>query len=136
MKTRPKSFYKCSKKEQIERWQNVLRVLRRLTPHQRREHWNMAIIGEKTDCGTVACAAGHCSLDTWFRRRRYTGKYIKGANGRIELDTPDEWEFFGHEGADEIFFNTWPRPVETVIEEVHAHIKKLRSEPTVVERPL
>lgn len=132
-----KSFYNCTKEEQIERWQNVLRVLRGLTRHQRLEHWNMATIGEKTDCGTVACAAGHCSLDGWFRRRGYIGKYkISESSTRLELDTPDEWDFFGHEGADSIFFNTWPRSVEDVIQEVRGHIKSLRSEPTSVARPL
>lgn len=123
-----KTFDSCTPKQRIERWQNVLRVLRALTPHQRREHWNMAIIGEKTACGTVACAAGHCSLDTWFRRRGYTGTYRTGWQGHIHLDTPDEWDFFGKEGADGIFFDTYARPVSTVIQEVKTYIKKLRSQ--------
>ncbi len=50
----------------IERWQNGLRVLQSMDPHEREKHFNMALWGRKTDCGTVACAAGHFSLDPWF----------------------------------------------------------------------
>lgn len=125
-----KAFTSCTKKQQIERWENVLRVLRSLTPHQRRRHWNMQIIGAKTECGTVACACGHSSLDPWFRRRGYAGYFEENNRypGRVDLCTPDEYEFFGAEGTDGIFFNTDIRPVGMVIKEVKAYIKKLASE--------
>jgi hypothetical protein len=123
-----KNFNDCTKKEQVARWENVLRVLRALTPHQRRKHWDMQTIGEKTDCGTVACAAGHSSLDPWFRRRGYAGHYEeKHYSDRVifELITPDADAFFGEDGSSSIFFNTDIRPVGQVIREVKAWIKVL-----------
>lgn len=62
----------------IERWENVQRVLKALTPHERRHHFEMQSWGHKTDCGTVACVAGHCSLDPWFRRRGFAAEWDKG----------------------------------------------------------
>jgi hypothetical protein len=106
-------------KQLIERWENVLRVLRALTPHQRRKHWNMETWGTKTECGTVACAAGHCAMDSWFRRRGFKyGKHLE-----LIMFAPD---FFGHEGTNNIFYNTEPRSVGQVIKEVRAHIKELK----------
>lgn len=122
-----RKFYDCTQKEQIARWENVVRVLRSLTRHQRREHWNMGLIGRRTPCGTVACAAGHCSLDPWFRRRGYIGKFDDAEDANdAELLTPDEWKFFGDYGAQSIFFNIAPRPVGRVIRECLAYIKTLR----------
>lgn len=139
-----KIWDECSKKEQLSRWENVLRVLRAMTPHERRKHWNMAIFGEKTECGTVACAVGHCSMDPWFRRRGFAGKFRFATN----LDgTPDSelvfkedgmWlsyqvpKFFGPSEADvnrsqNIFMDDTPRSVALVIRQVKARIKVLRS---------
>lgn len=117
-----------------ERWQNVLRVLQALTPHQREKHWRMSTWGRTTDCGTVACAAGHCGLDRWFQSQGLT----------LEPRPLDSWEdptfsglvayeilpkFFGEEGCEEIFYNGIPRSVEEVIGEVRAYIKALQSQP-------
>src|SRR5688572_17549276 len=128
--------------QQIERWENVLRVLRALTPHQRRKHWNMSWWGEKTECGTVACAAGHCGLDPWFRRRGFRMDFerieFENELGKIEY----EWNadlnvpvshFFGREGSGSIFLNGKVRPVSKVIEEVKAHIRQLKEEPKADE---
>lgn len=113
-----------SKKKLIERWENVLRVLQSLTPHQRKKHWDMDRFGYQTACGTVACAAGHCGLDPWFRKRGYKMEWSAG-----ELFTPwdAEYKFFGYEGTEDIFYDPTPRPVGQVIREVRAHIKKLSS---------
>lgn len=59
----------------IERWENVLRVLTSMTRHERNRHFEMIDWGRKTSCGTIACAAGHCSLDPWFRRRGFSGEF-------------------------------------------------------------
>lgn len=137
-----KSFEECSQREKVARWLNVLRVLRALTPHQRRKHWNMAIFGEQTECGTVACAAGHCEADPWFRRRGFKGKYVVASGDTIlvsrtihDIDVGSwfdaDWfgydvrEFFGMTGANAIFMNDNLRPVGQVIREVRAHIKSL-----------
>jgi hypothetical protein len=119
-------------KQTIERWQNAARVLKALTPHERREHWDMGEWGRKTDCGTVACAAGHCGLDPWFRKRGFKLDFpkikVSEANpeitGSLSMNVDD---FFDPEGADAIFCNGDSRSVNDVIKEIDAHIKKLRA---------
>lgn len=123
-----------SKKTRIERWENVVRVLRSLTPHERRKHWNMHVWGEKTDCGTVACAAGHCSFDPWFRARGlkqnftwFKGDEYSGPQWESDFDDESVVLFFGLEGASSIFWNSSQRPVGTVIRECLAYIKELKA---------
>lgn len=138
-----KHWNNCSKKEKLERWENALRVLRDMPRHERRKHWDMSLFGEKTDCGTVACAAGHCGLDPWFRRRGFQLNFEKvvyddgSADYRIANRTDkkgpvddirfeeDVDDFFGS-GAEYIFFNGLPRPVGKVILEIRHHIKALQ----------
>jgi hypothetical protein len=107
----------------IERWTNAARVLDAMPAHERRKHWNMATWGEKTDCGTVACAAGHCGLDPWFRRRGFRLDFNKDqSNAKIS----DVSAFFGFEGTSRIFFNSDARPVSKVLGEVRAYVAELR----------
>jgi hypothetical protein len=113
-------------RQQIERWQNVERVLHKMPEHERQKHWDMATWGEKTACGTVACAAGHCGLDPWFRRRGFKLDF-KGGDYEIS-DVP---EFFGFEGARRIFFNAKRRPVEAVLAEVREYVAELRQATTL-----
>lgn len=118
------------KNARIERWENVARVLRALPEHERQEHWNMGIWGEKTPCGTVACAAGHCGLDPWFRERGFRLDFRKSNY------MPDHWveslsgsqvtQFFGRDGTDLIFMNDRHRSVDTVIAEVESFLTELR----------
>lgn len=143
-----KNFNDCTQAQKIARWENVLRVLQALTPHQRRKHWDMSNWGVKTDCGTVACAAGHCSLDPWFRRRGFKGKLVVvdrwyGSSDEPELRFDDGTltgrfmgyvieHFFGPSEDDEnnpnqnIFLNEDRRSVGQVIREVKARIKALK----------
>ena len=125
----------CTLAQKIERWENVERVLKALTPAQRRREWDMANWGIQTECRTIACAAGHCGLDPWFRRRGFKLKPRKrregnlmasaGGEGRFESSIYPEG-FFGWNGAERIFYNAQPRPVSAVIREVRAYIKELR----------
>ena len=121
--------------QKIIRWENVLRVLRGLSRHERKKHWNMADWGEKTDCGTVACAAGHCGLDPWFRRQGLKFNFTKYAftneyfgNWDVCTDTNDFTvdHFFGDVGTYNIFYNGDARPVGKVINEVRCHLTQLR----------
>src|SRR6202020_70353 len=92
---------RLTREKVIERWENCLRVLQNLTPHQRKRHWNMARFGYKNECGTVACAAGHCGLDTWFRRRGLKLDFKRYSNG-IVTSTMKGYEvelFFGILGS-------------------------------------
>jgi hypothetical protein len=106
----------------LDRWLNVERVLDSMPQHERQKHWSMGTWGEKTDCGTVACAAGHCGLDPWFRRRGF--KLNFGARGDAEIS--DVKEFFGLEGSTRIFFNATSRPVSTVLKEVRGYVAELQ----------
>ena len=120
----------------IERWTNVLRVLCGLSAHVRRHHWNMGTWGNETECGTVTCAAGHCGMDPWFRRRgfRYDPNWQAKIPHHGRRTRPfDEYafgvsvrEFFGEKGASGIFYDSSARPVSRVILEVKRHINYLK----------
>lgn len=123
-----KTWDELKKAQQVERWENVVRVLKALTPHQREKHWDMSDWGKTTDCGTVACAAGHCGLDPWFRRRGFQLNFIKCNCGepncaeRLDFDVEG---FFGVEGSDQIFYGSGS--VDDVIARVETYIEELRS---------
>ena len=125
-----KEFDEISRNDQIERWENVLRVLEGLGPHERAEHWDMSLWGRKTECGTVACAAGHCGLDPWFRERGFTMNFAAcncGAPGCTTVHIKSTDLFFGKVGADSIFHNCARRSVDAVINEVKGYLQELRS---------
>lgn len=130
--------------QQIERWENVERVLTDMPQHERDQHWNMSMWGDKTACGTVACAAGHCGMDPWFRAQGFkmlfyiwtdAGNVIFEGAPNVPKDVRiSDWDsdityppaFFGEEGCDLIFHESRPRPVEEVIKEVHAYVECLK----------
>ena len=121
-----------TQRERITRWEHVVKVLKNLTPHERRRHWDMGTWGEKTDCGTVACAAGHCAMNPWFKRHGLKSEWAKYKNWHTRemetvLEIPKLHQFFGDWGVEEIFYNIEHRPVGQVIREVKAHIKALRN---------
>jgi hypothetical protein len=82
-----------------------------MTPHQRRKHFDMGTWADKTDCGTVGCAAGLCAFDPWFRRRGLVGKFhTYEEDGEKKYDwqfLPDRhpWNFFGDDGYQRILVN-------------------------------
>lgn len=106
----------------IERWVNVERVLDAMPEHERQHHWDMSTWGKKTTCGTVACAAGTCGLDPWFRERGFKLEF----DSRGEYEISDVEGFFGFDGSKRIFFNSLQRPVETVLDEVRGYVSELR----------
>lgn len=123
MNTKPEK----RKEQLIERWEQGLRVLRELTPHQRRRHFDMSLWGHETECGTVACMAGHFGLDPWFRKRKvklipseYFGDVV--APGGLE-------GFFGENGAS-LFTSVNIHTVTDAIREIKTHIKWLKTIPT------
>ena len=115
---------KTRKEIVIERWENAVRVLRALTPHERRKHFNMEFWGEKTDCGTVGCAAGHCGLDPWFRRRGFKLEFDHYGSGDLSTDVE---KFFDADGVLAIFYDPTVRSVGTVIKEIQQHIKNIKT---------
>jgi len=122
-----KNWSDCTKRERIARWENVLRVLRALTPHERKQHWDMGTWGHRTECGTVACAAGHCGIDPWFTKRGFQTFEDKDDTSFKSGISNDVRTFFGLDGANEIFYDSNPRPVGKVIREVRAYIKQLQA---------
>lgn len=108
--------------ELIERWVNVERVLAAMPEHERQHHWDMSTWGKKTTCGTVACAAGTCGLDPWFRERGFKLDFDRSGGHKIT----DVGSFFGLEGSQRIFFDSRQRPVETVLAEVREYVGELQ----------
>lgn len=111
--------------ELIERWENVERVLVDLPEHKRTKHFDMAEFATSTPCGTVCCAAGFCAFDPWFNERGWKAIPFDAVYWQVPYGI-DIHRFFGLEGSVSIFHDYTTRPVETVIEEVREHIKKLR----------
>lgn len=139
-------FKKLSRAKQIERWEQAKRVLKGLTPHERRQHFDMSVFGERTSCGTVACAAGHCGLDPWFNRRglvmefrpeKNTWKKIDSETGegleeRVITDyvakdnfDVDVERFFGPR-TNMVFFVGGERTVPEVIREIEGQIREMK----------
>lgn len=115
---------------QIERWEQCARVLETMPEHERTQHWDMGTFGTHTACGTVACAAGHCGLDPWFRDRGFQLNFIKCSCGDPycsvqRFSTPQL--FFGDKGTERIFLNCKSRPVEAVLAEVREYIAELKA---------
>lgn len=109
----------------LERWKNCLRVLRALTPHERKNHFEMSKWGEKNDCGTVGCAAGHCGLDPWFRRRGLKMAFDALGDGYFVgkyMDAPDDFFIYG---ASRIFYDDGT--YAQVVKRVKNLIKEIRS---------
>lgn len=120
-------FNLVSIEQKIERWQQAIRVLKGLSPHERRKHWNMAWWGERNECGTIACAAGHCALDPWFRRRGLQMHFKYKRNyWHMYFNTTHVANFFGDEGTRAIFYNGRKRSVTRVINEMREYIRFLK----------
>lgn len=108
----------------LERWEQALRVLKGLTPHERQKHFYMGTWGEETDCGTIACLAGHCSLDPWFRERGFIGE-IRRADLTLQFQKATPEYFFGQRGHNMIFMGPYEEYLE-VVEAVEEHIAYLK----------
>lgn len=136
-----KEWNDCTVEQKIERWQQCARVLSELTPHERRKHFGMSGWGFRNECGTVACAAGHCGLDPWFRRRGFMLNLIylrdvreTGTNyekGERLATAPYDFsylavKFFGSRGQRNIFCGDG-RTVSEVIQQIKFHIRGMKS---------
>jgi hypothetical protein len=144
-----KSWNDCTFAEKVERWENVVRVLSKMTPHERKKHFDMAQWGIATQCGTVACAAGHCGMDPWFIQRGFellpakdkeTLRVYEEGNldsgwGRFKNGvSADDFFGYGYIGCGTIFYNTESRSVATVIKECKAYIKQMTKRKKEIEK--
>jgi len=116
--------------QRVERYERLLKVMQGLTPHQRREHFDITTWGYRTECGTVACAAGHAGLNTWFRRHGFTMTCTRREGYAFPGMQPSE--FFGGEGMNIIFTNGRLTTVPLVIKRVKEFIKQLKERPDSV----
>jgi hypothetical protein len=151
------NFSVISRADQITRWEQAIRVLESLKPHERRKHFDMSVWGKKTPCGTIACAAGYCGLDRWFRKNGFRmdfklrtrilrGETASNDNDRdlegywgppikveyVETEISDVEKFFGSDGSDGsdgIFFNSKRRSVDKVIKQMKKYLAKLKKQP-------
>lgn len=116
--------------ENIERWQNALRVLEQMPQHEREHHFQMSTWGINTACGTIACAAGHCGLDPWFQERGFILRKCTSCVSKCDqlVLSIEAEDFFDDVGANEIFYDGNTRTVEVVIEEIKTHIADLQSQ--------
>lgn len=135
-----KTWDEINQDQKIERWENVLRVLNKMTPHQRKKHFNMSEWASKTDCGTIGCAAGLCSFDPWFVRRGFKSKFkfckddIDPKESFWDHDFTEMYpeDFFGYYGYETIFINNefvhhkGARVHAWVVKAVKAYIKELQ----------
>lgn len=117
-----KSFKQCTWGEKIERYEQAYRVLQQLPPKARRELFDMSTWGEKTECGTVACAGGHCGMDPWFMKK---GLVLFGTDETNITPNFDQKvkEFFGDSGFDDIFTG----PSDTVAQVQAAIRRKIKA---------
>lgn len=119
----------------IERFEQLIRVLRGLSRHEREKHLDMNTWGEETECGTTCCAAGFAGLDPWFKRRGFSLKHSHGPTKVVATRNNRGWdavkEFFGYEPdyimgpAFEVFQN--PNTVGEVIKAAQKRIKELQA---------
>ncbi|MGH2613168.1 MAG: hypothetical protein ACRDFB_09015, partial [Rhabdochlamydiaceae bacterium] len=84
--------------------EHALKVMTNMTPHQRKKHFNMSEWGKRTDCGTVACLAGHCSLDPWFRKQGFKGSFDE-VYGELDFFNIEPPIFFGSKVYNDILTN-------------------------------
>lgn len=105
----------------IERWEQALRVLENMTEHERLHHFDMSFWAKRTACGTVACLAGHCSFDPWFRERGFIGEIGDTLDSDIEFKGQQPAVFFGRRGYEAVFMAggaDYDDVVETVREQI------------------
>ena len=110
--------------QKVKRWEGVERVLKKLTPHQRKKHFDMRFWGQQTECGTVGCVGGHCGLDPDFRLQGFRLKV--SAYGSC-FTGPGPMAFFGSEGYWNVFMKTSATYSQTRAN-VSAYLKELRAD--------
>jgi hypothetical protein len=108
----------------IERWEQALRVLESMDEHEREKHFDMSMWGARTSCGTVACVAGHCSFDPWFREHGFSGKFDED-HDVLRFPQAQPLEFFGKGGAQAVLF-AYQASYDEVVGYVREHIEKLK----------
>ena len=121
---KPKTWRQIPLRSKIARWAALDRALARLTPHERERHFDMKTWGEKTECGTVACAAGHGSFDPTLNRMGFKGRFDRAGDIKFSMEPED---FFGERGDQEIFCGDIQGTVASVRQQIKQFIKELKA---------
>lgn len=111
--------------EKLERWEQVEQVMLNMPEHERTQHFDMGTWGTHTDCGTVACVAGHCGLNPGFIAQGFElvsqviPGYFNGGGYVLEHITLDfsiqPEDFFGTRGDMKVFTQIGnPKPLSAV----------------------
>lgn len=160
-----KVWTECSLEEKVERWENVKRVVAAVgaDPHAREHHWSMRNWAQVTECGTVGCAAGHCSMDPWFKEQGFGSRQFGYAMHILrgpDYDGPEDddavktsdgnywtswgWgiqvdKFFGQEGVRQVFLDdrrvTTPEDVIAATDRYIASLKGVYETYDAIKRP-
>lgn len=138
--SRMKEWNELTIDEKIRRWEHVDLTLKNLSPHEKRKHFNLGEWGKKTECGTVACVAGHCGLDPYFRRQgfklefKFVSFHFGSKEGYWEMDNDianDAHAFFGNEGYHLVFLGEDVKGKQTVSDArkaVQRYVKELKEQ--------
>jgi len=130
--------------ERVDRWEHAIKVIDGLNQHEREKHFDMGDWGRETECGTVACAAGHCGLDPKFRQDGFqmnfeTKQYLDGYEYRTLKFTTQPEDFFGKTASNDIFTNgdilIIDDPLEShaaVIKAMKAYLEELKAKASCV----
>lgn len=125
----------------IERYQQLIRVMRGLSKHQREKHFNMQEWGRRTRCGTTMCAAGFCGSDDWFQRHGFVFEptYPESLAYVVRYGADTSWyaieAFFGvlpderHHSMPKHRVFMLPKSVNQVIVAARERIKFLKEQP-------
>lgn len=90
----------------IERTKKLLELDTILTDHEKTEHFDMRVWAQETECGTVACLAGHAAIQPWFKKRGFYLKYVGSARAPATGDASGAWacnQFFGSGAYGDMF---------------------------------
>ena len=106
----------------VEALKQAIRILETIPE----ANFNMHTFGEKTDCGTVACIAGHCMLDPWFISRGFIPSgctflihadpvcpynLVTGDTGRLAIQSFFQLEYLA---CNYLFYNDIETPGEAI----------------------
>lgn len=127
---RAKSIYtqdedELTDRQLLARMEHALQVMEKMTPHERRRHFDMSDWVQVTECGTVACLAGHCALDPWFRKHGFS---INVSEDMITPFSVDPMDYFGEVIHRTIFLDVFAsygiikKKVKSVIKDLKKHL--------------
>ena len=66
-----KEWDELTPKQKVKRWATAVQVIENLSDHEIKDHFKMGTWVEKTDCGTVGCAAGLLACNPTVRRQGF-----------------------------------------------------------------